>query len=134
MTGAVVIEQPSNSAEAWLLDTVRRQAHSADIAMPEVAIYDSLALNAFATGMRRDDALIAVSTDLLQAMERREVEAVLAHEVSHIANGDMVTLALIQGVINTFIIVLARVFGQTIDRMLFKNERGYQYLRQIMQI
>jgi len=125
MTGAVVIEQPSNSTEAWLLDTVRRQAHSAGIGLPEVAIYNSPALNAFATGMRRDDALVAVSTGLLHAMERREVEAVLAHEVSHITNGDMVTLALIQGVVNTFIIVFARVIGQTIDRVLFKNERGY---------
>jgi heat shock protein HtpX len=125
MTGAVVIEEASNSTEVWLLDIVRRQAHSAGIAMPEVAIYDSPALNAFATGMRRDDALVAVSTGLLHAMERREVEAVLAHEMSHIANGDMVTLALIQGVVNTFIIVFARVIGQTVDRVLFKNERGY---------
>lgn len=125
MTGAHVIEEPSNTAEAWLLDTVRRQAHSAGIGMPEVAMYDSPDINAFATGMNRDNALVAVSTGLLQAMEQREVEAVLAHEISHVANGDMVTLALIQGVINTFIIVLARVIGQLVDRAIFKNERGY---------
>ncbi|RKZ41741.1 MAG: protease HtpX [Gammaproteobacteria bacterium] len=124
MMGAHVIEEPSNSAETWLLDTVRRQAHSAGIGMPEVAIFDSPAINAFATGMNRDSALVAVSTGLLQAMEQREVEAVLAHEISHVANGDMVTLALIQGVINTFIIVLARVIGQLVDRTIFKNDRG----------
>jgi heat shock protein HtpX len=125
MTGAHVIEEPSNSAEAWLLDTVRRQAQSAGIGMPEVAIYDSESVNAFATGMRRDSALVAVTTGLLHAMEQQEVEAVLAHEISHVANGDMVTLALIQGVINTFILVLAKVIGQIVDRVLFKNKQGY---------
>ncbi len=125
MTGAHIIEEPSNSAEAWLLDTVRRQAQSAGIGMPEVAIYDSESVNAFATGMKRDSALVAVSTGLLHAMEKQEVEAVLAHEISHVANGDMVTLALIQGVINTFILVLAKVIGQIVDRVLFKNKQGY---------
>ncbi len=125
MTGAHVIEEPSNSAEEWLFDTVRRQAQSAGIGMPEVAIYDSGDVNAFATGMSRDSALVAVSTGLLQAMEAQEVEAVLAHEVSHVANGDMVTLTLIQGVINAFILVLARVIGQIVDRVIFKNRQGY---------
>ncbi|MCK5522655.1 MAG: protease HtpX [Thiomargarita sp.] len=125
MTGAHIIEEPSNSAEAWLLDTVRRQAQSAGIGMPEVAIYDSESVNAFATGMRRDSALVAVTTGLLHAMEQQEVEAVLAHEISHVANGDMVTLALIQGVINTFILILAKVIGQIVDRVLFKNKQGY---------
>ncbi|MDM8562389.1 protease HtpX [Candidatus Marithioploca araucensis] len=125
MTGAHVIEEPSNSAEEWLFDTVRRQAQSAGIAMPEVAIYDSEDVNAFATGMNRNSALVAVTTGLLHAMEQSEVEAVLAHEVSHVANGDMVTLALIQGVINTFIFVLARVIGQIIDQVIFKNKQGY---------
>ncbi len=123
-TGAKVIEQPRNSAEAWLVDTVRHQARAAGIGMPEVAIYDSPDLNAFATGMNRNNSLVAVSTGLLQGMETEEVEAVLAHEVSHIANGDMVTMALLQGVINTLVIVFARIIGQFVDRAIFKNEEG----------
>jgi heat shock protein HtpX len=122
--GVHVIEQPSNQAEAWLVDTVRRQAQAAGIGMPEVGIFESPTPNAFATGMRRDDALVAVSTGLLQTMRREEVEAVLAHEVSHVANGDMVTLALIQGVVNTFVIFLARVIGGIVDRALFRSEDG----------
>ncbi len=124
-TGAQIIEQPSNRAEQWLLDTVRHQAASAGIGMPEVAIYDSPDLNAFATGMNRNNALVAVSIGLLQAMDQDEVEAVLAHEVSHVANGDMVTLALIQGVVNTFVLVIARVIGQIVDRAVFKNQQGH---------
>jgi len=108
-TGAYVIEQPRSASEQWLVDTVRRQAQAAEIGMPEVAIYDSPDINAFATGMRKDDALVAVSTGLLQNMTRDEAEAVLAHEVSHVAGGDMVTMALIQGVLNTFVIFLSRV-------------------------
>lgn len=125
MTGAVVIERPSNETEAWLVDTVRRQAQRAGIGMPEVAIYNAPDINAFATGMSRNNALVAVSSGLLQAMNRDEAEAVLAHEVSHVANGDMVTLALIQGVINTFVIVLSRVVGHVVDRVVFKTQRGY---------
>lgn len=125
MTGAVVIERPANETEAWLVDTVRRQAQRAGIGMPEVAIYNAPDINAFATGMSRNNALVAVSSGLLQAMNRDEAEAVLAHEVSHVANGDMVTLALIQGVINTFVIVLSRVIGHVVDRVVFKTQRGY---------
>lgn len=125
MTGAQVIESPSNQTEIWLINTVRRQAQRAGIGIPEVAIYDSAQPNAFATGMSRNNALVAVSTGLMQAMTEDEVEAVLAHEVSHIANGDMVTMALIQGVINTFVIVLSRVIGHLVDRTVFKTERGH---------
>jgi len=107
-TGAHVIETPRNEAEQWLLGTVRRQAQAAGIGMPEVAIYDAPEINAFATGANRNNALVAVSTGLLRAMSRDEAEAVLAHEVSHVANGDMVTMALLQGVLNTFVIVLSR--------------------------
>jgi len=110
-TGAQVIETPRNSTEQWLVTTVQRQAKSAGIGMPEVAIYDSPDVNAFATGMSRNNALVAVSTGLMNAMTQDEAEAVLAHEVSHVANGDMVTLALIQGVVNTFVIFLSRVIG-----------------------
>ncbi|HHH36488.1 MAG TPA: protease HtpX [Gammaproteobacteria bacterium] len=124
-TGARVIEQPRNETEQWLVETVRRQARQAGIGMPEVAIYDSPDMNAFATGMRRDNALVAVSTGLLHTMSREEAEAVLGHEVSHVANGDMVTLALIQGVINTFVIFLSRVIGHVVDRVVFKTERGH---------
>lgn len=113
-TGAVVIERPRNATEQWLVDTVARQAKAAGIGMPEVAIYDSPEMNAFATGMKRNDALVAVSTGLLRNMREDEVEAVLAHEVSHIANGDMVTLTLIQGVVNTFVIFLARLIAGAI--------------------
>jgi heat shock protein HtpX len=107
------------------IQTVQRQAQAAGIGMPEVAIYDASDLNAFATGMRRDKALVAVSTGLLRAMSREEAEAVLAHEVSHVANGDMITLALIQGVVNTFVIVASRVVGHLVDRLVFKTERGH---------
>lgn len=125
MTGAHVITQPSNQVEAWLVDTVRRQAQQAGIGMPEVAIYDAPDVNAFATGMSRNNALVAVSTGLLRSMTRDEAEAVLGHEVSHVANGDMVTLALIQGVVNTFVIFLSRVVGHLVDRVVFKTERGH---------
>jgi heat shock protein HtpX len=125
MTGANVIETPANSTEFWLVETVRRQAAAAGIGMPEVAIYDAPDVNAFATGMSRNSALVAVSSGLLQSMSRGEAEAVLAHEVSHVANGDMVTLALIQGVVNTFVMFLSRVIGHVIDRVVFKNERGH---------
>ncbi len=123
-TGAQVITQPRNDAEAWLLSTVTRQAQQAGIDTPEVAIYDSPDMNAFATGARRNSALVAVSTGLLREMSRDEVEAVLAHEISHIANGDMVTLTLVQGVLNTFVIFLSRVVGHVVDRVILKNERG----------
>jgi len=124
-TGAHVIETPRDQTERWLLDTVHRQAREAGIGMPEVAIYDAPDVNAFATGMNKDNALVAVSTGLLQKMSRDEAEAVLGHEVSHVANGDMVTLTLIQGVVNTFVFFLARVIGYLVDRVLLKNERGY---------
>jgi heat shock protein HtpX len=125
MTGARVIETPRTPDEQWLVATVRRQAQQAGIAMPEVAIYDAPDVNAFATGPTRNNALVAVSTGLLNNMRREEVEAVLAHEVSHVANGDMVTLALIQGVVNTFVIFLSRVIGHVVDRVVFKTERGH---------
>ncbi len=125
MVGAHVIREPSNPTEQWLVETVARQARKAGIGMPDVAIYDAPEPNAFATGANRNNALVAVSTGLLRVMNKDEVEAVLAHEISHIANGDMVTLALIQGVVNTFVIFLSRVVGHTIDRVVFKNENGY---------
>ncbi|MFP4214120.1 MAG: protease HtpX [Desulfohalobiaceae bacterium] len=125
MTGAKVIESPRNAAESWLLNTVRNQAHRLGVAMPEVAIFESRAPNAFATGMRRDKALVAVSSGLLQNMNQDEVEAVLAHEMSHVANGDMITLTLIQGVVNTFVIFLSRVVGHFVDRVVLKNEEGH---------
>ncbi len=125
MMGAQVIEQPANATETWLVDTVRRQAEAAEIGMPEVAIFDSPQVNAFATGAKRNDALVAVSSGLLQSMTREEAEAVLAHEISHVANGDMVTLALIQGVVNTFVFFLSRIIGQVVDRVVFRNERGH---------
>jgi len=125
LTGAQVIESPRNNTEAWLVNTVRRQAERAGIGMPEVAIYNSPDVNAFATGMRRNSALVAVSSGLLQSMNEEEAEAVLAHEVSHVVNGDMITLALIQGVVNTFVIVLSRVVGHLVDRTVFKTERGH---------
>jgi len=124
-TGAQVIEMPRNAQEHWLVTTVQRQAKIAGIGMPEVAIYNAPDVNAFATGMTKNDALVAVSTGLLNSMSQDEAEAVLAHEVSHIANGDMVTLALIQGVVNTFVIFLSRVIGHTIDRIVFKTEEGH---------
>jgi heat shock protein HtpX len=122
-TGAHVIEQPQNEPEAWLVETVRRLATTAGIAMPEVAIYDG-APNAFATGAFRNSALVAVSTGLLQSMNKEEVEAVLAHEVAHVANGDMVTLTLIQGVVNTFVVFFARIVGSIVDKAVFRTERG----------
>ncbi len=125
MMGLRVIEAPSTAAEQWLVSTVQRQAQQAGIGMPEVAIYEGAEMNAFATGWNRNDALVAVSSGLLQQMGRAEVEAVLGHEVSHVANGDMVTLALIQGVVNTFVIVLSRVVGHLVDRVVFKTERGH---------
>ena len=123
-TGATVIEQPRNSTEQWLIETVRRQAKQAGIGMPEVAVFEAPDVNAFATGMSRDSALVAVSTGLLNAMDKDEAEAVLGHEITHVSNGDMVTLALIQGVLNTFVIVLSRVVGYFVDRVILKNERG----------
>ena len=123
-TGAHVIEQPRNEVEQWLHATVRRQAEAAGIGMPEVAIYDAPEINAFATGANRNNALVAVSTGLLRSMSRDEAEAVLGHEVSHVANGDMVTMALLQGVLNTFVIVLSRVVGRAIDGYL-GNRDGY---------
>jgi heat shock protein HtpX len=123
--GVQLIEQPQSEPERWLVETVRQQAERAGIGMPEVGIFDSPSPNAFATGWNKNDALVAVSSGLLQHMSRDEVEAVLGHEVSHVANGDMVTLALIQGVVNTFVIFLSRVIGHTVDRVIFRNERGY---------
>ncbi len=125
MMGVRVIAQPANATESWLVNTVRNQAQQAGIGMPEVGVFDSPEPNAFATGARRNAALVAVSTGLLQSMSQQEAEAVLAHEVTHVANGDMVTLALIQGVVNTFVIFLARVIGHTVDRVVFRNEEGH---------
>ncbi len=120
-TGAQVITQPQNEAERWLLATVQRQAQAAGIGMPEVAVYDAPEMNAFATGMSRNSSLVAVSTGLLRSMDRDQVEAVLGHEISHVANGDMVTLTLIQGVLNTFVIFLARIIGSLVDGALRGN-------------
>jgi heat shock protein HtpX len=125
MTGAQVIEQPRNETEAWLVNTVARHAKQAGIGMPEVAIFPSPDPNAFATGARRNAALVAVSSGLLQRMTREEAEAVIGHEVSHVANGDMVTLTLIQGVVNTFVIFFSRIVGHVVDRVVFKNEEGH---------
>ncbi|MBI5436785.1 MAG: protease HtpX [Nitrosomonadales bacterium] len=122
MVGAQVIENPTDPTERWLVETVRRQADAAGIGMPEVAIYDAPDVNAFATGWNRNAALVAVSTGLLHNMSRDEAEAVLGHEISHVANGDMVTLALIQGVVNTFVIFFAKLFGILVDRVLLKND------------
>lgn len=122
--GAQVIVTPHTEQERWLIGTVNRQALSAGIKMPEVAIYESPDVNAFATGMNKNSALVAVSTGLLNQMTRDEAEAVLGHEVSHIANGDMVTLALIQGVVNTFVMFFSRVIGYLVDKVVFKTERG----------
>jgi heat shock protein HtpX len=122
--GVQVIDAPANSTEFWLVETVRKQAEKAGIGMPEVGIYDAPEVNAFATGMDRNHALVAVSSGLLQQMTRQEAEAVLGHEISHVANGDMVTLALIQGVVNTFVMFFSRVIGHLVDRVVFKTERG----------
>jgi heat shock protein HtpX len=123
--GVQLIEQPRNQTEQWLVSTVQRQAQEAGIGMPEVGVFNSPDPNAFATGMSRNNALVAVSTGLLQNMNSDEVEAVLGHEVSHVANGDMITMGLLQGVVNTFVIFLSRVIGHTVDRVVFKTERGY---------
>jgi len=124
MSGAVVIQEPQTLTEIWLMKTVRVQAEIAGIKMPEVAVFDSPEVNAFATGMTKNSALVAVSSGLLNAMSKDEAEAVLAHEVSHIANGDMVTLTLIQGVVNTFVMFFSRVIGYTVDKVIFKTEKG----------
>jgi heat shock protein HtpX len=122
MVGAHVITDPTDPTERWLVETVRRHANKAGIGMPEVAIYDAPDLNAFATGWNRNNALVAVSTGLLRSMDQDEAEAVLGHEITHVANGDMVTLALIQGVVNTFVIFFAKLFGILVDRVLLKND------------
>lgn len=124
MVGGQIITSPQNTTEAWLLATVQLYAKSAGIGMPQVAIYDSPDVNAFATGMNRNNALVAVSSGLVRQLRREEAEAVIGHEIAHIANGDMVTLALIQGVVNTFVIFLARVIGYAVDKLVFKNEKG----------
>jgi heat shock protein HtpX len=125
MVGAHVIEVPSSMPERWLVDTVKRHADKAGIGIPEVAVYEAPEINAFATGWNRNSSLVAVSTGLLQNMTQDEAEAVIGHEVSHVANGDMVTLALIQGVVNTFVIFLSRVVGYLVDRVVFRVERGH---------
>jgi heat shock protein HtpX len=122
--GAQVITDPRSQEELWLVQTVARQAQAAGIKMPEVAIYDSPEVNAFATGMSKNSSLVAVSTGLLRQMTREEAEAVLGHEISHAANGDMVTMALIQGVVNTFVMFFSRVIGYVVDKVVFKTERG----------
>lgn len=124
-TGAYVIEQPRNQDEQWLVSTVEELAKEARIGMPEVAVFPSQAANAFATGWNRNKALVAVSAGLLERFRREEVRAVMAHEIGHVANGDMVTLTMIQGVVNTFVMFLARIIGHTVDRVIFKTERGY---------
>ncbi|HAO59917.1 MAG TPA: protease HtpX [Psychrobacter sp.] len=123
-TGTVVIEQPRNATEQWLVDTVAKQAKAVKIGMPEVGIFDNAQPNAFATGWNKNKALVAVSSGLLHTMTPDEVEAVLAHEIGHVANGDMVTLALIQGVVNAFVMFFARIVGSFVDRVVFKNEDG----------
>ncbi|MCP4238206.1 MAG: protease HtpX [Aestuariibacter sp.] len=123
--GVRIITAPANELERWLVNTVQRQTQQAGIGMPEVGIFDSPSPNAFATGANKNSALVAVSAGLLNSMTRDEVEAVLGHEVSHVANGDMITLTLIQGVVNTFVIFFSRIVGHTIDRVVFKTQRGY---------
>jgi heat shock protein HtpX len=124
MMGVRVIDTPQTDTERWLLATVQRLATQAQVGMPEVGIFDAEEMNAFATGARRNAALVAVSSGLLRSMSRAQIEAVLGHEISHVANGDMVTLALLQGVLNTFVIFLARIIGNIVDRALFKNDRA----------
>ena len=124
-TGTYIIETPRNRDEQWLLTTVEELAREARIGMPEVGVFPSQAANAFATGWNRNAALVAVSAGLLQRFRPEEVRAVLAHEIGHVANGDMVTLTMIQGVVNTFVMFLARIIGHTVDRVVFKTERGY---------
>lgn len=140
-TGARVIEQPQNAAEAWLLATVQRQAQIARIGMPEVAIYDAPEINAFATGMSKNSALVAVSTGLLRSLNQDETEAVLGHEIAHVANGDMVTLTLIQGVLNTFVIFLSKIIGYAVDNALRRSDSessgpgmGYYITSMVMQV
>ena len=123
--GVRVIETPSNSTEFWLFETVRKYSQQAGIKMPEVGIFDSPDVNAFATGMSKNSSLVAVSSALLEQMNRSEAEAVVGHEIAHVANGDMVTLALIQGVVNTFVMFLSRVIGHLVDKLVFKTERGH---------
>lgn len=125
MTGAVVIESPSNNLEKWLMETVEKQAKIVGIKIPEVAIFPSASMNAFATGASKNKALVAVSQGLLDSMNQGEIEAVVGHEMSHVANGDMVTLTLIQGVVNTFVIFFSRVIGHIVDRVILKNNRGH---------
>jgi heat shock protein HtpX len=125
LTGAEVIVNPRSASEIWLVDVVKKQATMAGIGMPEVAIFDSSAPNAFATGMNKNKALVAVSSGLLRVMNKEEVEAVVGHEVSHVANGDMITLTLIQGIVNTFVIFFSRVVGHFVDRVILKNEEGH---------
>lgn len=125
MSGAEVIQQPRNGTEKWLINTVERLSQKAGIGMPEVAIFQTEEINAFATGMSRNSALVAVSSGLLSNMSENEAEAVIGHEVAHVANGDMVTLTLIQGVVNTFVIFFSRIVGFFVDRVLLKNERGH---------
>ena len=125
MTGAKVIDNPSNNVEKWLLDTVKKQSKIVGIKMPEVAIFPSPQMNAFATGASKNKALVAVSQGLLDSMSQGEIEAVVGHEISHVANGDMVTLTLIQGVVNTFVIFFSRVIGHVVDRVILKNQRGH---------
>jgi heat shock protein HtpX len=124
MMGVRVITAPQSDLERWLIGTVKRLADQAGVGMPEVGIFDAAEMNAFATGARRNAALVAVSSGLLRSMSGSQIEAVLGHEITHVANGDMVTLALLQGVLNTFVIFLARIIGNFVDRALFKNERG----------
>ncbi len=123
--GVNVIDQPQTRTEQWLVETVQRQSQQAGIDMPEIGIFESPDANAFATGMRRNSALVAVSSGLLENMSSDEVEAVLGHEITHVSNGDMVTLGLVQGVVNTFVIFLSRVIGHVVDRVVFKTSRGY---------
>jgi heat shock protein HtpX len=125
MTGAVVIKSPANNLEKWLIETVEKQAKIVGIRMPEVAIFPTASMNAFATGASRNKALVAVSQGLLDTMSKGEIEAVVGHEMSHVANGDMVTLTLIQGVVNTFVIFFSRVIGHFVDRVILKNQRGH---------
>ena len=125
MTGAVVINNPTTNIEKWLMETVNKQSKIVGIKMPEVAIFPSKQMNAFATGASKNSALVAVSQGLLESMNKSEVEAVVGHEMSHVANGDMVTLTLIQGVVNTFVIFFSRVIGHIVDRVILKNQRGY---------
>ena len=125
LTNAVVIKSPANNVEKWLIETVEKQAKIVGIKMPEVAIFPSPQMNAFATGMSKNSALVAVSSGLLDSMTQGEIEAVVGHEMSHVANGDMVTLTLIQGVVNTFVVFLSRIIGHIVDRVILKNQRGY---------